>query len=232
MANSPQILLPLERPRPDRLEDFVVGANAAVVAALEELLATPGAALFLHGAAGSGKSHLLNAVCNRALERGLNAFYLGLGNQPDSAAEGLSGLESSDLVCFDDIDSVVGKPAWETALFHSFNRLRECQSRLVVSSSQPLSALAFQLPDLRSRLGWGLRLSVEPLDDDGKSAVLQAAADALGYELPADVKQYLLRRGPRNLGRLVDTLEAIRRAALTGKRRITVPLAREILDPD
>ncbi|MNC99451.1 DnaA regulatory inactivator Hda [compost metagenome] len=74
-----------------------------------------------------------------------------------------------------------------------------------------------------------MQLSIEPLDDDAKSEVLRRKAAARGIDLPADVIHYLMSRGSRDLSTLLETLEAIRMAALTAKRRITVPLAREVL---
>jgi DnaA family protein len=229
---APQILLPLESRRPDRFEDYVSGPNSGLVTALQELVQSSDACIFIRGAAGSGKTHLLNATCNLAQERGLQAFYMALGNAPASAAGGLSGLEEMDLVCFDDIDRVAGVTEWESSLFHLFNRMRERRRRLVISSTQPLSSIEFALPDLASRLAWGLRLQIEPLDDPGKKEVLEHKATALGIDLPADVAYYLLSRGSRNMANLVSNLEAVRIAALTAKRKITVPLAREVLATD
>jgi DnaA family protein len=232
MPASPQILLPLENRRTDRFEDFVPGPNGAVVAALQELLHSPGGCVFLRGPEGSGKSHLLNALCNRAQQDGLPAFYIAPGSLPEQAAQGLAGLEAYEVVCVDDIERIAGNAAWEEALFHCFNRLRERTRRLALSSSRSLSSIPFGLPDLRSRLAWGLRLSLAPLGDADKAEVLERRARALGIALPAEVRQYLLNRESRNLGKLLDSLEAVRVAALAGKRRITVPLAREVLVKD
>jgi len=229
VVSTPQILLPLESGRLDRFEDYVPGSNQNVVFALQELLRSPGACLFIRGPQGSGKSHLLNATCNLAQEQGQRAFYIALGHAPEMSAEGLAGLEEMDLVCIDDIDRVAGKPVWENALFHFFNRLRARHGRLVTSSSQPLSALQFQLPDLASRLAWGLRLQLEPLDDTGKVEVLRRRVSALGIVLPSGVAHYLLSRGSRDMVSLLASLEAIRVAALTGKRKITLALARGVL---
>jgi len=226
---APQILLPLESRRPDRFEDFIPGPNQSLISTLQEMAQSGEVCLFIRGPEGSGKSHLLNATCNLAQERSLHAFYMALGNVPATASVGLTGLEEMDLVCFDDIDQVIGNLEWENALFHLFNRMRAGRRRLVISSTQPLSALEFALPDLSSRLAWGLRLQLEPLDDRAKKEVLQRRAAMQGIDLPADVTYYLLSRGSRNTAHLLGNLEAVRIAALAAKRRITVPLAREVL---
>jgi DnaA family protein len=229
MAAAKQILLPLKARRPDRFEDFVPGENSAVLEALKELASTGGHCLFLSGPPGSGKSHLLNAACNLANQTGRQAFYIAPGRLPSAAAAGLAGLDNMDLVCVDDIDLCVGQRAWEEALFHCFNRLREQGGSLVASSSARLSALQFSLPDLASRLAWGLRLQLQPLDEQGKTEVMQRWASAHDIQLPAEVQNYLQSRASRSLAALLEHLEAVRVAALSGKRKITVPLAREVL---
>jgi DnaA family protein len=229
MLFSPQIPLQLEPRRPDRLEDFVAGPNGATLAAVEHLLAEPGGVLFLSGPEGSGKSHLLNALCHAARESDLAAFYIALERLPEEAAASLEGLQVLDLVCVDDIDSVAGNPVWENALFRCFNEVRSARGRLLVSSSLPLSALDFGLPDLASRLAWGVRQSLIPPDDEGKMEILGQRARSLHIDLPQDVRDYLLKHSRRDLGSLLNTLERLKDAAFASKRKITVPLAREVL---
>ena len=229
MAANQQILLPLEGRRPDRFEDFVAGDNTALLNALQELVCSDAQCLFLSGPAGSGKTHLLNAACNRASELDRQAFYIAPGGLNEKAAAGLAELDHMDLVCVDDIDSCIGQRVWEEALFHCFNRLRDAGGSLLVSSSASLSGLTFSLPDLASRLAWGLRLQLQPLDDAGKAEVLQSWARAHDINLPEDVLGYLLHRGPRDLPALLDRLQTLRQHALSAKRKITVPLAREAL---
>jgi DnaA family protein len=226
---SPQIPLQLEPPRPDRFEDFVVGPNATALGAVQQLLNEPGGVLFLSGPESSGKSHLLNALCHAARAAGLAAFYIALKRLSEEAAAGLEGLQQLDLVCVDDLDCVAGSAVWERALFRSFNEIREAGGRLLVSSALPLSALPLQLPDLTSRLSWGVRQSPLPPDDAGKLEILQQRARTLRIEVPLDVQNYLLRYGKRDMASLLTSLERLKNAAFTAKRKITVPLAREVL---
>ena len=229
MPLSPQILLPLENRPDDRFENYVAGQNHNVVLALQELAEAPEGCVFISGPQGSGKSHLLNASCNLARSRGLRAFYFVPARLPESAADGLSGLEEMDLVCIDDIDRIAGAAIWENALFHFFNRFRERHGRLVASSSIALSTLHFQLPDLASRLAWGLRLQIEPLADDDKLNLMRIKAGALGINLPDEVAHYLINRGQRDTVSLLAWLEAIRVEALAEKRKITLALARKVV---
>ncbi len=229
MLFSPQIPLQLEPRRPDRFEDFIPGPNKNVLLATRQMLEEPGSSLFLSGPESAGKSHLLNALCHAAREMGLGAFYIALKHLPDEAAAGLEGLQGLDLVCVDDLDSVAGKLVWEQALFRCFNEIRAANGRLVVSSRMSLSSLQFGLPDLQSRLSWGLRMKLQLPGDEGKLQVLQQRAQALGIELPPDVQRYLIKHSKRDMGSLLTLLEQLKDAAFVAKRRLTVPLAREIL---
>jgi DnaA family protein len=229
MLFSPQIPLQLEPRRPDRFEDFVTGPNAAVLASVMGLLDEPGGSLFISGPDGTGKSHLLNALCHSARERGLAAFYIALSKLSDEAAASLEGLRVLDLVCVDDLDSVAGNPTWEKALFACFNEVRSAGGRLLVSSKMPLSKLEFSLPDLASRLAWGVRQNLQLPDDEGKLEILRQRANALRIEVPEEVQNYLIKHGKRDMASLLQTLEQLKDAAFAEKRKITIPMARKIL---
>ena len=215
--------------RDSRFEDFVIGPNKAVVEALKHMPDEPGSHVFLNGGEGSGKTHLLNALCHETRERGGRAFYLALKRLPQDAIASLQGLEKLDLVCVDDLHVIAGDEAWEEALFHCFNRIRKANGRLLISSRKQLSALDIGLPDLASRLAWGLRLPLIPLEDHDKLKVISMHSAALGSSLSEEVQQYLLKHHDRSMAALIQTVENLHQAALITKRRITVPLAREVL---
>ena len=225
MLFSPQIPLQLMPRRDNRFDEFVSGPNTATVEAIRHMQDEPGSHIFLYGGEGSGKTHLLNALCHDTRERQGRAFYLALKRLPKDAIASLQGLEKLDLVCVDDLHVIAGDDAWEEALFHCFNRIKEANGRLLVSSQKRLSALNLGLPDLASRLAWGLRLPLLPLEDSDKLAVI----NTLGYSLTEDVQHYLLKHHDRSMAALIQTVENLQRAALTSKRRITIPLAREVL---
>ncbi len=129
----------------------------------------------------------------------------------------------------DDLHTVAGNRDWENALFHLVNRLRASGGNFVVASRRRLSALQLDLPDLASRLAWGLRLQLEPLGEEERVLVMRQHADSLGIDLPDEVLTYLKGRGQRSLAGMLQVVERLQQAAFTAKRRITVPLAREVL---
>jgi DnaA family protein len=210
------------------LEQFLPGANgvaAGLVAQQAEGRGEP--QLYLWGAKGSGKTHLLQAACQRAGEHGLTAAYIALLDAPHPGV--LEGLERLGLVALDDVQAVVGQAVWEEALFDLINRLREHAVPLLLAADQPPSALPVALPDLASRLGWGPILRLEGLDDAAKLELLRRRAGERGLILPDEVGRYLLEHLPRDLSSLLEGLERLDRASMERQRKPSLALAREVL---
>ena len=212
------------------LDDFIVGHNQVVIDALQRSLEGDGEAiLYLFGPAGCGRSHLLQGQCALAEEHGLQCAYLGLSDRATLSPEMLEGLETLDLIAVDDIQLIAGDSAWEEALFVLFNRCRDLGTRMIFSADCGPAALPIRLPDLRSRLAWGLSLSLRALDDKGRLELLQLLAARRALKLPDDVARYLLERTPRHPSDLADTIARLDQASLAEKRRLTIPFVRDSL---
>lgn len=185
---------------------------------------------YLWGNTGSGRSHLLQAVCHHFDGRDAASFYLPLSQFADYAPEILDGLENLALVCLDDLQSIVGNQAWEFALFSLFNRLRESHTRLVVAANCAPRELPIVLPDLLSRLQSGVVFQLQALRDEEKRFALQLRATQRGIALSEEVLNYVLQRNDRSMQALFMLLEQLDQFSLQTKRRITVPLLRELMD--
>jgi DnaA family protein len=233
MPASRQLPLSLRLNPQATFDDFVAGDNGEPLAWLQALGdGRPEPVTYLWGAAGCGRSHLLQATCRLAADNGFSCAYLPLGDGDVDPARMLEDIDRVALVCLDDIDAIAGDAVAERAAFALCNRLRECHGRLLVAAAAPPAGLAVELPDLRSRLGWGPVFQLGPLDDDGKLRVLAQRATQLGFELSDDAGRYLLARSPRGLGQLLQQLDGIDRAALAAQRRVTVPFLRTYLQGD
>lgn len=226
---SPQLPLGIRWNDAASLESFHAAANAQALAAVQRLLSGDEQCVYLHGAAGTGKSHLLQAASRAVGDRGEAVAYLPLGQGLPLSPEVLEGMEGLALVALDDLDAIAGTPDWEEAVFHAFNRLRDSGVSILVSAGDRPEAAGFQLPDLVSRLQWGLLERLRPMDDQDKLDALRHRAGLRGLELPAEVGRYLMRRHPRDSGSLFELLETLDRAALAEQRRLTVPFVREVL---
>ena len=199
------------------LGNFLAGDNPLALAAARELAATAGAgALFVHGAAGSGKTHLLQGLCVAVP----GAAYLPLATLAELGPGVLEGAAGLPLVAIDDLHLIAGDAAWEQALFRLHNERRG--SGMAVAANAPATRLASRLAALTH---YGLR----PLDEDQQRQALQLRARTRGFELPDETVGFLQRRFARDMGRLTAILDELDAASLAEQRRVTVPFIRQVL---
>ncbi len=185
--------------------------------------------IYLWGRAATGKSHILQAVCNLASLSGLQAVYIPLKRHAEFAPAIFEGLDSLGIVCVDDIDTIAGDDAWERALFGLFNRLREHRKPLLMTGSTGPGDVAFHLRDLKSRIAWDLIYRLSPLADRQKIRLLQKRAHARTFELPEAVATYLVKHVKRDLPFLLELLDRFDQATLAEKRKLTVPFVKALL---
>jgi len=176
-VEHPQLPLGLTLRDSARFENFHAGAGGEAVAALQAVAGDGGESpVYLAGLPGTGKSHLLQAACHAAGNGARATAYLPMKDLQALPAEMLEGLEHMALVCVDDIDVIAGQREWETALFNLFNRMRAAGHSLVFAASGKPAECGFELPDLVSRLGWGLTYTLKPLDETQLLAALALRA--------------------------------------------------------
>lgn len=211
--------------------NFFPGDNASLVTHLAGQLDEGGESfLYLWGSEGVGRSHLLQAACHNADSQGKRALYLPLDTLGHFPPDILEEPQRLDLLAIDDLQLVVGRKRWEEALFHGFNRLRDAGKRLIIAADRPPRQLKIDLPDLASRLTWGMVFHVQPLDDTQRLAALQLRARVRGMQLPDEVARYILHRGPRQLDRLSEILARLDRESLSAKRKLTIPFVKQALE--
>jgi DnaA family protein len=226
-----QVPLPFVFQGNQDFDSYFAGPNQQVLESLKALAGQENrdGFLFIRGASGLGKSHLLQATCRAASRIGRSAFFLPCGECTRLGPEMLEGLENYRLVCVDDIESIAGKSDWESAFFHFFNRHREKSNNLVVSATLPPHRLPVQLRDLASRLCCGLTLELKEMGDADKLGALTFKAKQLGFSLPQEVGRFLLNRYPRDLPSLWKILETLDYATLSEQRKLTIPFLKNHL---
>ena len=231
MNSHPQLPLGLALKDSARFNSFFPGQNLEVVEGLQQAASGKGEPLvYLAGAAGMGKTHLLQAACHDAVQCGRTTSYLPLQELLDYTAAVFDDLEQLDLICIDDVSAIAGHDDWERGLFDLFNRVRQSGGTLLIAAEKRPDQSGFLLPDLVSRLGWGLTYVLRPLADHDMIAALGCRAQARGLELPEDTAQYLLRRFPRDLPTLFALFDTLDTASLIAQRRLTVPFVKSVLD--
>ena len=230
---------PIQLPLGVRLRDdatfanYSPGANAAALGYVERLCEADAgwtdSLIYLWGAAGVGRSHLLQAACLRFEQRDEAAVYLPLAEVADYGPELLDNLEQCELVCLDDLEAVAGRADWEEALFHLFNRLRDAGKRLLLAAATSPRELGVQLPDLQSRLTLALVFQLQELADEDKLRALQLRASRRGLQMPDEVGRFILTRGARSMSALFELLEQLDQASLQAQRKLTIPFLKETL---
>ncbi len=215
-----QLVLDIRQDAPPSFDNFVAGNNEELIAALRATIL--GAShLYLWGAVGGGRSHLLAAGVAEAQAAGRPAALLPGAQIADALPD-----TADALIAIDDVDQLA-EPA-QIALFNAFNRARLNRQTLVLAG--PCAPLALNLrEDLRTRIGQCLIYEVQPLDDASRAAILAGQAERRGLRIGEDVVDFLLRHGRRDLPSLLATLDALDQASLERKRAITLPLLRELM---
>ncbi len=182
---------------------------------------------YLWGSEACGITHLLDAVQNQAAS--LSVQYIPLKELFEYSPEDiLEGLEQLDLICIDDLQIIAGDKQWEEALFHLFNRLRDNHKQLVIGSHLPPRQLPLTLPDLQSRLQWGLVFQLQALNANEKQQAIQFRAEKMGMQLSDEVASYLLQRTQRSTACLFSLLKQLDHASLAEQRKLTIPFVKKI----
>lgn len=226
-----QIPLPFTRFERYELAHFRPGDNHLVLEHLKGLAAGgKPTTTYLWGERGSGKSHLLQAMCTRLSRDNAKTAYVPLEQHETLTPDLLEGMEQLDLVCIDDVDTVAGEAEWERALFNLFNRMGDARRLLILAASRSPNGLAITLPDLRSRLQAAVIFHLQALSETDRVTALKQRADLRGIELTEEVTAYLVRRIPRDTHTLFQLLERMDQASLAAKRKITIPFVRDLLD--
>lgn len=235
MRSVPKVMHPMVEPGPvasDRvlnprytLSSFVVGqsnrlayAAAAAVADGHAFSYNP---LFIHGAVGLGKTHLLHAIGHQARALGRSVRYATseqFTNEFTAAirdrrmANFQAQYRSIDVLLLDDIQFLAGKEGTQEAFFHTFNVLHSADRQIVVAADRPSSALTPFDERLRSRLDWGLTVDISAPDLETRVAILQHRARLAPVAVPLEVIHLLAEppcKGVRELEAALNRVTAL-----------------------
>jgi DnaA family protein len=199
-----QLLLDIQPLAPATLDNFIAGSNEEALHSLRMAIdgANEARFIYLWGTPGSGKSHLLQACNDLALERDL------------------------PLSVVDDVHTLDDEAQIE--LFNYFNQLRASGGILITSGNAAPTQMGLR-DDLATRLAWGLVYQLHPLSDEEKAKALKTHAKERGMKLPDEVVDYCLRYLRRDLPTLMAVLNALDKWSLTEKKPVTVPMLKKLL---
>lgn len=235
MKKVSQLTLSVQLPDDETFESFKSQSNQMVVQQLTHFLDQITKSnkqvhsMYLFGLSGVGKSHLLHASCAYADTLGITSLCLSFSELTQLSVDVLDGLENIDLVCLDDIQLIAGNKKWQQGVFDLYNRMVEQNKCLIITGDQSVTNLNISLPDLVSRLSWGLTEQVKPLSDEEKSFSLQYRAQQRGLYISDEVASFLINRLSRDMTSLIAALEQLDQASIREQRRITIPFIKDVL---
>lgn len=235
MKKVSQLTLSVQLPDDETFASFQSESNQMVVQQLTHFLDHTGDdikqvhSLYLFGLSGVGKSHLLHASCAYADTLGITSLCLSFSELTQLSVDVLDGLENIDLVCLDDIQLIAGNKKWQQGVFDLYNRMIEQNKCLIITGDQSVAQLNISLPDLVSRLSWGLTEQLKPLSDNEKSFALQYRAQQRGLTMSDEVASFLINRLSRDMTSLLAALEQLDQASIREQRRITIPFIKDVL---
>ncbi len=225
-------------------ENFVEGkSNQLARAAASQVSANPGGAynpLFIYGGVGLGKTHLMHAIANLILKNNPNAKVIYLHSER-FVADMVRALQSNminefkrfyrsvDALLIDDIQFFAGKERSQEEFFHTFNALLEGQRQVILTSDRYPKEITGVEERLKSRLGWGLTVAIEPPELETRVAILISKAEKAGIVIPHEVAFFIAKRVRSNVRELEGALKRVMaNAQFTGKE-ITTEFVREAL---
>lgn len=210
--------------------NYYTGQNGPLIQELKKIASGSGERIvYFCGTGGEGCTHLLQACCHEANKNKMTSVYIPLASLIEYSPDIFEGLESLMLVCIDDLHLIAGRPAWEEAFFHAYNRIHDAGGRLIVTANVMPKSLGLTLPDLVSRLSWGVVFQLQSLSDQEKLDVLVMRAERRGMTLSNEVGRYILNHCPRHMSTLFAALHALDKASLAAQRKLTIPFVKSIL---
>ena len=222
-------------------ESFVEGkSNQLAKAACLSVVNEPGAfnPLYIYGGVGLGKTHLLHSIGNMLSNENKKVVYLHSEKFVQNMVTALRNNQieefkkfyrNLDVLLLDDIQFFAGKERSQEEFFHTFNALFEYKKQVVLTCDKYPKEINGLEDRIKSRLVWGLNVSIDPPDLETRVAILQAKAESLGMPIESDVAFFLARNINSNVRELEGNLRRVLATARFKKCDITLEFTKETL---
>jgi len=223
---------------------FVKGqSNQFALAAASRVAETPGRSynpLFIYGAAGLGKTHLLHAIGHYvrrhyqhdivryvSTETFLNEYVDAIRSNTTSNFK--RRYRDIDVLLIDDIQFMEGKEGLQEEFFHTFNSLHGANKQIVISSDRMPDAIPTLEDRLRGRFRWGLITDVQPPDMETRLAILRNKAERDDCRIPAETLEFIASNITNNIRELEGAFIRVTAYASLNRVPITTHLAEQLL---
>ena len=233
MNNPTQLIFPFQVNQKASFKSFFCSPdNIGLMSRLADLVVSKNAdELIINGAEGSGKSFLMQAICNELSSSGKQFAFIPMNKAINMGVEIFQNLASLDAVCIDDLQLILSREEWETALFNLINECQQSNCSLILSfgGNQSLEDIT-QLPDLLSRIKRMEFMKLQAVQDEFLNQALDFVSQQLDINLEKAELEFLLKHQTREFSILVDNLISLDKQAASLKRKITIPLIKETLN--
>lgn len=227
-----QLPLTIGWPQVPGFETFIAGNNQDALEAVRALSSRGKIPILLHGTAGTGKTHLLQAAVHASFRSGQKGALISFANYRSlpPPAELFDCLDELSILALDEYEIACVNQQWAEALIRLIDRRRVDGKALLFGGRKPPSALPSDtIPDLRSRLAACAVFGLRPLSEMDQRRALKSHARARGLTLDDKVINFMFHRLPRDLSSMVFILESLSTASLSTQRRLTVPFVQNCL---
>ena len=235
--------------RPNLVEAFTFNSfvegksNHMALAAARQVAQNPRGdynPLFIYGGVGLGKTHLMHAVGNEILKDNPNKRIVYVHSekfvadmvkalQLGAMSEFKTFYRNADALLIDDIQFFAGKEQSQEEFFHTFNALLDRNHQMILTCDKYPKEIDGLEERLKSRLGWGLPVIIEPPELETRAAVLLKKAESLGVHLPNDCAFYIAQRIRSNIRELEGALKRVTANSKFSNKEIDIPFVKESL---
>jgi chromosomal replication initiator protein len=227
-------------------DNFIIGpSNRTAHAGSRAVADDPASAhnpLFLYGAVGLGKTHLIEAICHETLRRRPEAriVYLSCEEftnlyvsaiQRNATEAFRARFRNVDLLLIDDIHFLANKERTQEEFFHTFNALFAARRQIVLSSDAPPGEIPTLEERLTSRFGWGLVAKLDQPEMETRMAIIRKKAEHLGIAIPNDVVEFVATNVRSNIRELEGALKSVQTRASLEAAPVDLALAKAALEP-
>jgi len=231
--NPTQLIFPFQVNQKASFKSFFCSSdNIELMSRLADLVVSKNAdELIINGAEGSGKSFLMQAICNELSSSGKQFAFIPMNKAINMGVEIFQNLASLNAVCIDDLQLILSREEWETALFNLINECQQSNCSLILSfgGNQFLEDIT-QLPDLLSRIKRMEFMKLQAVQDECLNQALDFVSQQLGINLEKAELEFLLNHQTREFSLLVENIISLDRQAASLKRKITIPFIKETLN--
>ena len=187
--------------------------------------------IIIHGEKGSGKSFLMQAICNELSSSEKQFAFIPMKKALNMGVEIFQNLGSLDTVCIDDLQLILANQEWETALFNLINECQQSNCSLILSlgGTQPVED-SIVLPDLLSRIKRMEFLALHAVQDELFNKAIVFVAQQLEIKIDNAELEFLLKHQTRVFSLIVENIITLDKQAASLKRKITIPFIKETLN--